>query len=155
MAQGGHAPVHRTCALLGIKRTCRLHCGVSAYDPKRTFRSSKRTPKHEKGACADQRKTNSVIPRYWLVQIEDRETRKYKKGYYLLHRLELRRAVDGAAVSISRDRQAIFYKGNEPCAMSAFDPKRTSADHLFAVVPNISGEFPFARDLLPHYKIFS
>ena len=35
--------------------------------------------------------------------------------------------------------------------MSANDPKRTL---LFAVVPNISGEFPFAPDLFPHDKIF-
>ena len=35
--------------------------------------------------------------------------------------------------------------------MSAYDPKRTL---LFAVIPNISGEFPFAPDLFPHDKIF-
>jgi hypothetical protein len=35
--------------------------------------------------------------------------------------------------------------------MSANDPKRTL---LFAVIPNISGEFPFAPDLFPHDKIF-
>ena len=35
--------------------------------------------------------------------------------------------------------------------MSAFDPKRTL---LFAVIPNISGEFPLAPDLFPHDKIF-
>ena len=113
MAHSRH--LQRTCPLSGVKRTWACALQMSAFDPKRTFRSSKRTPKHEKGACTDQRKTNIVIPRYRLVQIEDRETRKYKKGYYLLHRLELRRAVDSAAVSISRDRQSIFYKGNEPC----------------------------------------
>jgi hypothetical protein len=35
--------------------------------------------------------------------------------------------------------------------MSVFDPKRTL---LFAVIPNISGEFPVAPDLFPHDKIF-
>jgi len=28
--------LRRTCPLLGVKRTCRLHCEMSAFDPKRT-----------------------------------------------------------------------------------------------------------------------
>ena len=38
--------------------------------------------------------------------------------------------------------------------MSAYDPKRTSTGFLFAVVPNIGGEFPFTLDPLPHHEIF-
>jgi hypothetical protein len=48
---------------------------------------------------------------------------------------------------------AIGTKRTLACAlhMSAFDPKRTL---LFAVIPNIGGEFPFAADLFPHDNIF-
>jgi hypothetical protein len=64
-------------SLLGVKRTSLFAAQMSAFDPKRTFRGLKRSTKHEKGANTDQRKTNSVIPRYRLVEIHDRETRKY------------------------------------------------------------------------------
>src|SRR5262245_39640762 len=35
LAQSGHPQMHCTCLLLGVKRTCRLHCEMFAYDPKR------------------------------------------------------------------------------------------------------------------------
>ena len=35
-----------------------------------------------------------------------------------------------------------------------FRVKRTCNQFLFAVIPNISGEFPLASDSLPHDKIF-
>ena len=37
LAQSGHGLVHRTCPLLGVKRTCRFALQMSAYDPKRTL----------------------------------------------------------------------------------------------------------------------
>jgi hypothetical protein len=37
LAQSGHPSLHRTCPLLGVKRTWRLHYEMSAYDPKRTI----------------------------------------------------------------------------------------------------------------------
>src|SRR5215471_9753464 len=36
LAQSGHALVHRTCPLLGVKRTCLFAPHMSAFDPKRT-----------------------------------------------------------------------------------------------------------------------
>jgi heterodisulfide reductase subunit A-like polyferredoxin len=36
----GHCKIDVQCPLLGVKRTCRLHCEMSAYDPKRTSSSS-------------------------------------------------------------------------------------------------------------------
>ena len=36
LAQSGHGLVHCKCPLSGVKRTWRLHCGMSANDPKRT-----------------------------------------------------------------------------------------------------------------------
>ena len=35
LAQSGHRLMHRTCPLLGVKRTCRFALHMSAYDPKR------------------------------------------------------------------------------------------------------------------------
>src|SRR5262249_23945638 len=35
---GNDALTTSSCPLLGVKRTCRLHCKMSAFDPKRTFR---------------------------------------------------------------------------------------------------------------------
>ena len=37
MAQSGHTELHRTCPLLGVKRTCRFALHMSAFDPKRTW----------------------------------------------------------------------------------------------------------------------
>jgi hypothetical protein len=39
LAQSGHSPLHRTCPLLGVKRTCRVALHMSAFDPKRTLRA--------------------------------------------------------------------------------------------------------------------
>ena len=36
LALSGHAELHCTCPLLGVKRTCRFALQMSAYDPKRT-----------------------------------------------------------------------------------------------------------------------
>src|SRR5262245_3179832 len=36
LAQSGHALVHRTCPLSGVKRTCLCALQMSAFDPKRT-----------------------------------------------------------------------------------------------------------------------
>ena len=36
LALSGHSCLHRTCPLLGAKRTCLFALHVSAYDPKRT-----------------------------------------------------------------------------------------------------------------------
>ena len=36
LAQSGHPSLHRTCPLLGVKRTCAFALQMSAYDPKRT-----------------------------------------------------------------------------------------------------------------------
>ena len=36
LALSGHTELHRTCPLLGVKRTCRFALQMSAYDPKRT-----------------------------------------------------------------------------------------------------------------------
>src|SRR5262245_9485711 len=36
LAQSGHRLVHRTCPLLGVKRTWLVGCKMSAFDPKRT-----------------------------------------------------------------------------------------------------------------------
>ena len=38
LAQSGHAELHRTCPLLGAKRTSLVALHMSAYDPKRTWR---------------------------------------------------------------------------------------------------------------------
>jgi hypothetical protein len=40
LAQSGHAELHRTCPLLGAKRTWRFALHMSAFDPKRTLPSS-------------------------------------------------------------------------------------------------------------------
>ena len=37
MAQSGHFAAESQCPLSGVKRTCRLHCEMSAYDQKRTL----------------------------------------------------------------------------------------------------------------------
>jgi hypothetical protein len=37
MALSGHAELHCTCPLSGVKRTCRIALQISAYDPKRTL----------------------------------------------------------------------------------------------------------------------
>ena len=37
LALSGHRLVHRTCPLLGVKRTCRFAPQMSAYEPKRTL----------------------------------------------------------------------------------------------------------------------
>ena len=37
MAQSGHAELHCTCPLSGVKRTWRFALQMSAFDPKRTF----------------------------------------------------------------------------------------------------------------------
>ena len=37
MAHSGHIELHRTCPLLGVKRTWRFALQMSAYDPKRTL----------------------------------------------------------------------------------------------------------------------
>ena len=39
LAQSGHRLVHRTCPLLGVKRTCFGRHEMPAYDPVRTLRS--------------------------------------------------------------------------------------------------------------------
>ena len=36
LALSGHAELHCTCPLSGVKRTWRLQCKTSAFDPKRT-----------------------------------------------------------------------------------------------------------------------
>ena len=36
LAQSGHPSLHRTCPLLGEKRTCDFALQMSAFDPKRT-----------------------------------------------------------------------------------------------------------------------
>ena len=36
LALSGHPSLHRTCPLLGAKRTCLFALHMSAYDPKRT-----------------------------------------------------------------------------------------------------------------------
>ena len=40
LAQSGHAELHCTCPLLGVKRTCPFALHMSAYDPKRTSAAS-------------------------------------------------------------------------------------------------------------------
>ena len=40
LAQSGHSCLHRTCPLLGVKWTCRFTVHMSAFDPKRTFRTA-------------------------------------------------------------------------------------------------------------------
>jgi len=37
LAHSGHGLLHRTCPLLGVKRTCPFALHMSANDPKRTF----------------------------------------------------------------------------------------------------------------------
>jgi hypothetical protein len=37
MAQSGHPQLHRTCPLLGVKRTLGRHDRMSAFDQKRTY----------------------------------------------------------------------------------------------------------------------
>ena len=37
LAQSGHAELHCTCPLLGVKRTSQRHRKMSAYDPKQTL----------------------------------------------------------------------------------------------------------------------
>ena len=37
LAQSGHRPVHRTCPLLGVKRTWRFALHNVCFDPKRTW----------------------------------------------------------------------------------------------------------------------
>src|SRR5262249_61091313 len=37
LAQSGHGNPAQQCPLLGVKRTLLGHCGMSAFDPKRTF----------------------------------------------------------------------------------------------------------------------
>jgi hypothetical protein len=37
LALSGHHARRTECPLSEVKRTCRLHCELSAYDPKRTF----------------------------------------------------------------------------------------------------------------------
>ena len=41
LAQSGHAELHRTCPLLGVKRTSRFALQMSAFDPKRTCAAHK------------------------------------------------------------------------------------------------------------------
>jgi hypothetical protein len=36
LALNGHRFARRQCLLLGVKQTWRLHCEMSAFDPKRT-----------------------------------------------------------------------------------------------------------------------
>ena len=40
LALSGHAARANECPLSGVKRTWQLHCGMSAYDPKRTCRAT-------------------------------------------------------------------------------------------------------------------
>ena len=37
LALSGHRFLHRTCPLLGVKRTCLVALHMSAFDPKRTL----------------------------------------------------------------------------------------------------------------------
>src|SRR5262245_39036900 len=37
LVQSGHPSLHRTCPLLGVKRTCRFALHLGAFDPKRTL----------------------------------------------------------------------------------------------------------------------
>ena len=43
LAQSGHSMTEFRCPLLGVKRTLLGHCGMSAFDPKRTFWSAELT----------------------------------------------------------------------------------------------------------------
>jgi hypothetical protein len=44
LAQSGHPQLHRTCPLLGVKRTCLFALHMSAFDPKRTLVSTSAGP---------------------------------------------------------------------------------------------------------------
>ena len=48
LAQSGHAELHCTCPLSGVKRTCRFALQMSAFDPKRTCNSQ---PPHPAAAA--------------------------------------------------------------------------------------------------------
>jgi hypothetical protein len=73
-----------------------------------------RTAKDEKSARGDQGKTDGVIPGYRLAQAERRKSGKHHERNDLLHGLELGRCINGIAVTIGRNRQAIRDKGLVP-----------------------------------------
>src|SRR6266446_1873866 len=94
-------PLVRSCD--GIRETRRL--GTLPCE---------RAGKNEVGARANQQEADGIIPCEWLAEIKHRERGKYRKRNDLLHDLELRRRIDGAAPAIGGHGKAVFEEGNQP-----------------------------------------
>ena len=78
LAQSGHAELHRTCPLSGVKRTWTCAPHMSAFDPKRTLLASSSTPSGRRkpliwfaspGSCEDRSGLSGLarcgLVRYW------------------------------------------------------------------------------------------
>ena len=98
------------------------------YDKDPTARSIWSPITHPGESCALSRR-NDISPEFHyrdqceaetltkgdrFLQIHVRKTGEHRKGDDLLHRLQLRGVIDGAAVSIGRHRKAIFDEGQPP-----------------------------------------
>src|SRR5665213_3334976 len=70
--------------------------------------------KHEKRAERDQGKAAALAPGQRVLQVHGGKHRKHRQRHDLLDRLELRRAVDIAAVAVGLHRQTILEKRQPP-----------------------------------------
>ena len=68
LAQSGHPELHRTCPLLGVKRTSLPHRKMSAYDPKRTSAGAGRRSLNEFMEC--RRCSGSGLPRLDVERLD-------------------------------------------------------------------------------------
>jgi len=73
-----------------------------------------RAAKDEECTRRDQGKPDALVPSQRLPEIRRREAGEHDQRDHLLHRLELRRGIYGAAEPIGRNRQAIFDEGERP-----------------------------------------
>jgi hypothetical protein len=80
----------------------------------------------------------SVVPLYFLTEIQDGENREHREGYDFLNRLQLRRAEFVRADAIGRNLEAVFEKGDPPAHENDF-PKSGSAE-LQVAIPGESHE---------------
>jgi len=93
---------------------------------------------HEECTGADERKADGVIPAKRFFEVKRRKSREYKKCDHLLHRLELGNGVNGAAVTVGRDHQAIFEEGNAPTCQDSPGQRRLAGTQM--PVPGVRHE---------------
>lgn len=80
--------------------------------------------KNKEDGKRDAAEAGSVIPLYFLAEIEDREDRKDRERDDLLNGLKLRRGELVGADTIGRHLEAIFEKGDAPTDQNHFPQGR-------------------------------